>query len=183
MDEAAVGLLAARKIWGYSARIRCISSLPILALCKGAHHWGVRWNTVRWPAVLATSVMVCTPVAPVPITATRLLRSAPVPSASHGCGRTGLGSRDAGDGRHRRCREHADGGDQEPCGVAPAVREGDVPAARVFLIVCGGHPALELDVAAQIELVGDVIQIALGLGLRSKGSSQSHSSSSACEKE
>ena len=49
-----------------------ISSSLILPLCNGAHHCGVRWNTVRWPTVLATSVMVCTPVAPVPITATRL---------------------------------------------------------------------------------------------------------------
>ena len=32
--------------------------------------------------------------------------------------------------------------------------------------MCGGYPALALDVAAQVELVGDVIQIALGLGLR-----------------
>ena len=29
----------------------------------------------------------------------------------------------------------------------------------------GGHAALELDVAAQVELVGDMVQIALGLGL------------------
>ena len=50
---------------------RCVSS-SILLLCKGAHQLGVRWNTVRCPAVLATSWMVCTPVAPVPITATRL---------------------------------------------------------------------------------------------------------------
>jgi hypothetical protein len=33
---------------------------------------GVRWNTVSDPAVFATSWIVCTPVAPVPITATRL---------------------------------------------------------------------------------------------------------------
>src|SRR4029453_8888854 len=49
-----------------------ISLSPILPLCRGAHQLGVRWNTVRCPAVLATSWMVCTPVAPVPITATRL---------------------------------------------------------------------------------------------------------------
>src|SRR5271168_2225269 len=30
----------------------------------------------------------------------------------------------------------------------------------------GGHPALELDVAAQVESVGDVVQIAFGLRLR-----------------
>src|SRR3984957_6833729 len=44
----------------------------ILLLSSGAHQFGVRWNTVTWAAVLATSWIVCTPVAPVPITATRL---------------------------------------------------------------------------------------------------------------
>src|SRR5437899_11701312 len=70
------------------------------------------------------------------------------------------------DGRDGRRREHADGGDQEACGVSPTVLQGDVPGARVFLIVCSGYPALALDVTTQIELVGDVIQIALGLRLR-----------------
>ena len=49
--------------------------------------------------------------------------------------------------------------------VAPAVLQLDVPAARILLVMRGRDPALELDVAAQVELVGDVIQIALGLGL------------------
>jgi len=31
--------------------------------------------------------------------------------------------------------------------------------------VSGGHAALELDVAPQVELVGDMVQIPLGLGL------------------
>ena len=77
-----------------------------------------------------------------------------------------LECRDAGDGRHRRRRQHADRGNQQASGVAPAVLQDDVPAARVFLVMGGGHPAPALDVAAQVELVGDVIQIALGLGLR-----------------
>ena len=41
-------------------------------MCSGAVQLGVRWKTVSVPAVLATSWMVWTPVAPVPITATRL---------------------------------------------------------------------------------------------------------------
>ena len=57
------------------------------------------------------------------------------------------------------------GGDQKARAVAPAVLQLDVPAARILLIVRGGDAALELDVATQIEFVGDVIQIALGLGL------------------
>ena len=43
-----------------------------MPLCSGAHQFGVRWNTVRWPTSPAMVWMVCTPVAPVPITATRL---------------------------------------------------------------------------------------------------------------
>src|SRR5215813_2249274 len=60
------------KISGYVALMRVWVAVSIALLCSGAHQLGVRWNTVRWPAVLATSWMVCTPVAPVPITATRL---------------------------------------------------------------------------------------------------------------
>ena len=42
------------------------------ALCKGAHQLGLRWKTVRWPAVSATTGISCTAVAPVPMTPTRL---------------------------------------------------------------------------------------------------------------
>ena len=48
-------------------------------LWSGVHQFGRRWKTVRWPAVFAISVMACTPVAPVPMTATRL------PSKDTGC--------------------------------------------------------------------------------------------------
>ena len=41
-------------------------------LCNGAHQFGWRWNTVSCFAVFAISWMTCTPVAPVPMTATRL---------------------------------------------------------------------------------------------------------------
>ena len=41
-------------------------------MCSGAHQFGVRWNTVRWPTVLAISWIVCTAVAPVPMIPTRL---------------------------------------------------------------------------------------------------------------
>ena len=47
----------------------------------------------------------------------------------------------------------------------PAILQHDVPAARVLLVMRGGNAAVELDVAAQVELVGDIVQIALGLGL------------------
>ena len=48
----------------------------------------------------------------------------------------------------------------------PAVLQHDVPAARILPVVGGGDAAVALDVAAQVELVGDIVQIALGLGLR-----------------
>ena len=73
MDEAAVGLLAAREDLGIVGPDPAHLLLADLARCATARTIAaVRWNTVRWPTVLATSVMVCTPVAPVPITATRL---------------------------------------------------------------------------------------------------------------
>src|SRR6202022_349879 len=46
-----------------------------------------------------------------------------------------------------------------------AILQDDLPAARLLTVVRCGHAAPELDVAAQVELVGDMVQIALGLGL------------------
>ena len=70
------------------------------------------------------------------------------------------------DARHGRRREDADGGDQEACVVAPAILQHDLPASRLLAVVCGADTAAELDITAQVELVGDVVQIALGLGCR-----------------
>src|SRR5262249_62167047 len=67
--------------------------------------------------------------------------------------------------RQRRRRQHADRGNQEAGRVAPTVFEGDDPTARALAVMRGGGAALELDVATQIELVGDVVQVTLGLGL------------------
>jgi hypothetical protein len=75
---------------------------------------------------------------------------------------------DARDGRHRRRREHADRGDQKPRRVAPPICQHDLPAARIVVVTRGGDAAAELDVAAQIELVGDMIEVALGLRLSGK---------------
>ena len=50
--------------------------------------------------------------------------------------------------------------------VAPAILQGDIPASRFLTVVRGADAAAELDIAAQVELVGDVVQIALGFGLR-----------------
>jgi hypothetical protein len=47
--------------------IFAICAASMRPLRSGAHQFGVRWKTVRSPAVLATYWIVCTPVAPVPI--------------------------------------------------------------------------------------------------------------------
>src|SRR5262249_56087838 len=67
--------------------------------------------------------------------------------------------------RHGSRRQHADRGDQKPCRTAGAIRQHDLPASRVLTIVGGGDAGVELDVPAQIEYVGDVVEIPLGLGL------------------
>src|SRR5215469_7165149 len=72
---------------------------------------------------------------------------------------------DARNARHCRRRQHADSGNQETRIVVPAVFQDDIPTARVFLIMRRSGAAIELDVAAQVELVSNVVQIALGLGL------------------
>src|SRR2546421_11930574 len=90
------------KIWGYVDLMRACVVASILLLWSGAHQFGVRWNTVSWPTVLAISVIACTAVAPVPISdalahkAHRLVR----PQA----GVVGLPPEalDAQDGRHGR---------------------------------------------------------------------------------
>src|SRR6516162_2578820 len=72
---------------------------------------------------------------------------------------------DAGDGRHCRRRQHTDSGNQETRIVVPAVFQNHIPTARVLLVAGGADATPELDVAAQIELVSNVVQIALRLGL------------------
>src|SRR4029450_14153615 len=66
---------------------------------------------------------------------------------------------DAVDLGHGRRRQRTDGGDQEAAAMAAAVLQGDLPTLRFFMPVSSGNPALELDVAAQVEFVGDVIEV------------------------
>ena len=70
------------------------------------------------------------------------------------------------DPREGRCREGADGGDHEPAGVPAAVLQGDRPGPAGLVINRRGDPGAKLDVAAQVELVRDVVQVLLGLRLR-----------------
>src|SRR6185437_9705480 len=90
----------------------------------------------------------------------RLLREA------RGVGRQALEVVDARDLRQGRGGEGADRGDQEARAVAAAILQGEVPVARLFFPVRGGHAGREGDVAAQVELVGDDVQVFERLGLR-----------------
>jgi hypothetical protein len=123
-------------------------------LCSGAHQLGVRWNTVRCAAVLATSWIVWTPVAPVPITATRL------PSKLHGFmrpvgGMAGLAEKavDSFDAWQCRSGQRADRRYQEAAGHGFARIQRQLPRTRRLVPVGCGHLALKQDVASQIELV------------------------------
>ena len=73
---------------------------------------------------------------------------------------------DALDLGHGRRRQRADGGDQEAAGMPAAVLQRDVPAPRLLTPVRGTHAAPELDVAAQVELVGDMVEVFQRLRLR-----------------
>src|SRR6476469_4514474 len=70
--------------------------------------------------------------------------------------------------RHGRRREDADCGDQEPCRIAAAIRQHDLPASCVLTIVSSGYASVELDVPAQVELVGDIVEVPLVVGLGRK---------------
>src|SRR5262249_28228520 len=82
-------------------------------------------------------------------------------------GMTGLAleALDAFDARHGRCRQGADRGDQEAAGVTAAVVQRHVPAPRLLAPMSRRDAAPELDVAAQVELVGNVVEIAQRLRL------------------
>ena len=73
---------------------------------------------------------------------------------------------DARDGRHGRRRQRADRGDQEPGPSPPAVLALDLPLARGLVVGGGLDPAIELDVTAEVELVGHEVAVAEGLRLR-----------------
>src|SRR5205085_3453804 len=67
---------------------------------------------------------------------------------------------DARDRGHGGRREGPDGGDQEPGSRSPTVLALDLPLAGGLVVDRGPDAAAELDVAAQIELVGDEVAVA-----------------------
>ncbi len=73
MHETGKGLLAAREDLGIAGLDLALRLRRRSCRCAAARaQLAVRWNTVRWPTSPAMVWMVWMPVAPVPITATRL---------------------------------------------------------------------------------------------------------------
>ena len=52
--------------------------------------------------------------------------------------------------------------------MTAAVLQHDLPASRLFAVVRRSDPTIQLDIAPQIELVSNVIEVTLGLGLGSE---------------
>ena len=104
---------------------------------------------------------------PVPITATRLpVKSTPSSGQRPVCqlgplkvSAPGSSASSLGIERQPVAMTHVAGGDRL------AAVGGDVPAARGLVEDGGGDAGLELDVAAQVEAVGDVVEVAEQLRL------------------
>src|SRR5262245_43269630 len=73
--------------------------------------------------------------------------------------------RHARDGRHGGRRQRTDGGDQEVRPDTPAVCECELPLVGVLVVSRRHGPTVERDVAAQVQLVGDVVTVSKGLRL------------------
>ena len=80
---------------------------------------------------------------------------------------------DAGNARIGRRREGADRHHEEAGGVPAAVLQGDRPGAGRIVENGRGDPRRELEVPAQVELVGDVIEVLLCLRLRARSARSS----------
>src|SRR3954454_6587521 len=72
---------------------------------------------------------------------------------------------DAGNVRHCRRRENANRGNQKTRRKPVTTLKRNLPAASLFLVMRRVDAAVELNVATQVEFVGDIVEIALGLGL------------------
>ena len=134
----------------------------------GTVYCGRRWNTYSSATCGAISVMHCTPLEPVPITPTRLPRRS-TPSCGHATvwydlpveasrGPRCSGSWSTTAVRRRRTRNWADRRSPPLVVIGPAVRRLVEVGARLD----GGA---ERDAAAQVEAVGDVVQVGQDLGL------------------
>ena len=68
---------------------------------------------------------------------------------------------DAGDVRQDRCGQAARRGDDEAGGEALGTVGFEHPAVRRLVKVRSRHPGVELDIAAQVVLLGNVLQVVL----------------------
>ncbi len=153
-------------------------------LRSGAHQLGERWNTVRCPTVLASSGIACTAVAPVPMIATRR------PARSRGSRGQSEVWKHGPPNRSRPADVGHVGIDSAPTAMtrnrADAVEPSSssmVHSAGVVIPPRRLHPSVERDVAAEVEAVSDVLQVAKRLRLRRECSLQSHSARSSGENE
>ena len=163
-----IDVLSTSRSSSKSARSCACSSAVIGRLLSGVHQLAVRWYTVS-DATSSTMVgTTCTPLDEVPTTATRL------PAKSTGS----AGHRPVwcctppevvapghvGEVRHR---QHAGGGDEEPgprCRRCPSsASPSQVPdgSSKTAAVTAGA----EAHVAAQVEAVDHVVEVALDLGL------------------
>jgi hypothetical protein len=166
MDEAAVGLLAARedlRVIGPDPAHLLLADLGVVqrrAPLRGAlEHGQVADRLGHFRDGLHGGRAGADHRDALALEADRLLR--PV------MGVAGLATErlDARDARQRRRREDAGGGDQQARRAAPSVLEDDVPTAGVLPVMRGSHQAVELYIAPQVELVGHIIQVPLVFGL------------------
>ena len=132
----------------------------------GIVKFGVRWNTVTCSACWAMTGIDWMPDDPVPMTPTRR----PVKSTPS------WGQRPVWNVGRRKVSMPSISGcfaaERQPVAMTQELRRHpvaavgvDVPALRRVVPGRGGHPGLELDVAAQVEPVGDVVHVAEDLGL------------------
>jgi hypothetical protein len=132
----------------------------------GTLKFGVLWKTVTCAASRARIGVDCTPDEPVPITPTpqaghvdRLVR--PLRGVQDPPGEGGQ----TGQVRPLRRRQVADRPDQEPGFPAPARLGLHTPAITLTLPVAPRDPLAQVHVAAQVEPVGDVLDVAEDLRL------------------
>ena len=154
------------RIASKSARSCACSSGVIGALLSGVHQLAVRWYTVSEATSPAMAGISCTPLDPVPMTATRLpAKSTGVAGHRPGVVRLAAEVLASGHVREVRHREHAGRGDEEPRAELGAVAERDGPRPRRLVVHGRGDRGVEPDVAPEVEAVDDVVEVALGLRL------------------
>ena len=132
----------------------------------GTIHGGVRWNTVSCAAISAISGTTCTPLAPVPITATRLPVRSTVASHCAVCISVAGEVGETLDVGVPRGAEQSDGADDDVGDDGSAVVELAPPSVRLVRSTAPVRTErVEHQVAAQVEIVGDRLEVGEDLRL------------------